>query len=98
MCVGDAEHLLERTPSFDRATGHVDGAAMTPLRLSIIIPNYNYGNYVGLAIESALAVDWPDVEVIVVDDGSVDQSASVIRSFGERITAIFQDNATQRVA
>src|SRR5262249_38083467 len=37
------------------------------LSLSIVIANYNYAEYVGLAIESALAVDWPDVEVVVVD-------------------------------
>ena len=68
------------------------------MKLSIIIPNYNYGCYVGKAIETALAVDWPDVEVIVVDDGSTDNSETVIRSFGDKIHAIFQSNATQRVA
>jgi glycosyltransferase involved in cell wall biosynthesis len=68
------------------------------MRLSVIIPNYNYGEFVGHAIESALALDWPDVEIIVVDDGSTDHSAKVIRSYGNKVTAIFQSNATQRVA
>jgi glycosyltransferase involved in cell wall biosynthesis len=68
------------------------------MRFSVIIPNYNYGDYVGAAIESALALDWPDVEVIVVDDGSTDHSAEVIQGFGSRIQAIFQPNATQLVA
>lgn len=45
---------------------------------SIIIANYNYGAYVGDAIASALDQDWPHVEVIVVDDGSTDESAAVI--------------------
>lgn len=67
-------------------------------RLSVIIPNYNYGMFVGSAIGSALAVEWPDVEVIVVDDGSTDDSRSVIRGFGPRITAIFQENLGPRVA
>jgi len=67
-------------------------------RLSLVIPNYNYEKFVGSAIRSALAVDWPDLEVIVVDDGSTDDSRSVIRSFGERITAIFQENSGPRVA
>jgi glycosyltransferase involved in cell wall biosynthesis len=68
------------------------------MRFSVIIPNYNYGDFVGRAIDSALALDWPDVEVIVVDDGSTDHSAAVIRSYGDKIIARFQTNATQRVA
>jgi glycosyltransferase involved in cell wall biosynthesis len=67
-------------------------------RLSVVIPNYNYAQYVGAAIDSALALDWPDVEVIVVDDGSTDGSAAVIRGFGSRIQAIFQSNMKQYVA
>jgi glycosyltransferase involved in cell wall biosynthesis len=66
--------------------------------VSIIIDNYNYGQYVGAAIRSALDQTYPDVEVIVVDDGSTDQSASVIRGFGDRITAMFQANLGQSEA
>jgi glycosyltransferase involved in cell wall biosynthesis len=69
-----------------------------PISLSVIIANYNYAEYVGLAIESALAIDWPDVEVIVVDDGSTDESRQVIERFGDRIVAIFQPNAGQIAA
>lgn len=69
-----------------------------PLRFSIVIANYNYVDYVARAIESALGQDWPDVEVIVVDDGSIDASPDVIRSFGDKIEAIFQANGGQRVA
>jgi glycosyltransferase involved in cell wall biosynthesis len=67
-------------------------------RISVIIANYNYADYVGEAIESALRLDWDDVEVIVVDDGSTDDSADVIRGYGDRIQAVFQPNSTQRVA
>jgi cellulose synthase/poly-beta-1,6-N-acetylglucosamine synthase-like glycosyltransferase len=67
-------------------------------RLSVVIPNYNYGRFVGSAIGSALALEWPDVEVIVVDDGSTDDSEAVIRTFGSRVTAIFQENSGPRVA
>jgi glycosyltransferase involved in cell wall biosynthesis len=67
-------------------------------RLSVVIPNYNYERFVGAAIRSALAVDWPDLEVIVVDDGSTDDSRSVIESFGPRVTAIFQENSGPRTA
>ena len=67
-------------------------------RLSIIICNYNYERFVGTAIDSALALRWDDLEVIVVDDGSTDGSPAVIRSYGNRIRAVLTENATQRVA
>ncbi|MFV0633109.1 glycosyltransferase family 2 protein [Demequina sp.] len=67
-------------------------------RLSIVMPNYNYEDFVGAAIDSALAVRWPDVEVVVVDDGSTDGSRAIIAGYGERITAIFQANAGPRAA
>jgi glycosyltransferase involved in cell wall biosynthesis len=75
------------------------GNGNPPKRASVIIPNYNHARYVGQAIESALAVDWPDVEVIVVDDGSADESREVIRSFRDRgVIDIFQENSGQLIA
>jgi glycosyltransferase involved in cell wall biosynthesis len=65
---------------------------------SIIISNYNYASYLAEAIESALAIDWPDVEVIVVDDGSTDQSRDIIRGYGTRIIPVFQENSGQLAA
>lgn len=67
-------------------------------RLSIVIPNYNYGMFVGEAVASALAVEWSDLEVIVVDDGSTDHSLEVLARFGDRITVIAQENSGPRVA
>ena len=67
-------------------------------RLSIVLPNYNYGRFIGEAVESALRVDWPDIEVIVVDDGSTDHSLDVLAGFGGRVTVIEQENAGPRVA
>jgi glycosyltransferase involved in cell wall biosynthesis len=56
----------------------------TPL-VSILIPCYNAERWVGHAIESALAQTWPAKEVIVVDDGSTDNSLTVIRQFAGRV-------------
>jgi hypothetical protein len=67
-------------------------------RLSVVIPSYNYEAYVGRAVASALAIDWPDVEVVVVDDGSTDESVGVLRTFGKRITLLQQENSGPRVA
>jgi glycosyltransferase involved in cell wall biosynthesis len=54
-------------------------------RVSVVIPCFNAAVTVGEAIESALAQSWRDVEIIVVDDGSSDSSAEVLRSFANRI-------------
>lgn len=68
------------------------------LRFSIVIANFNYADFLARAIESALNLDWPDVEIIVVDDGSTDDSRNVIEAFQGRVTAIFQENSGQRTA
>jgi glycosyltransferase involved in cell wall biosynthesis len=65
------------------------------MRLSVIIANHNYGDFVGAAITSALTLDWPDKEVIVVDDASTDHSNSVIDSFGGEVAAYFRPKSNQ---
>src|SRR5437773_1918968 len=65
------------------------------MRLSVIIANYNYRDFVGEAIASALAVDWPEKEVIVVDDASTDDSRSVIDGFRGRAAAYFRPKSHQ---
>jgi glycosyltransferase involved in cell wall biosynthesis len=66
--------------------------------VSIVIDNYNYGRFVGAAIRSALAQSYEATEVIVVDDGSTDDSRAVIAGFGDRIHAIYQPNGGQSAA
>jgi glycosyltransferase involved in cell wall biosynthesis len=65
--------------------------------VSVIITNYNYGRFVGQAIDSVLAQTHPDVECIVVDDGSTDDSRSVIEA-RPGVVAIFKENAGQAQA
>jgi glycosyltransferase involved in cell wall biosynthesis len=64
----------------------------------VVIPNHNYQQFVAQAIESALAVDAPRVQVIVVDDGSTDGSREVIEAYRGRVTIVHQSNAGQREA
>jgi glycosyltransferase involved in cell wall biosynthesis len=64
---------------------------------SIIINNFNYGRFVGAAIESALGQSYQNVEVIVVDDGSTDESREVISGYPD-VSSVFQENRGQASA
>jgi glycosyltransferase involved in cell wall biosynthesis len=59
---------------------------------SIIIDNYNYGRFLHEAIDSALNQTYPNIEVIVVDDGSTDNSREVIAAYGRRIIPVLKEN------
>lgn len=69
----------------------------TPL-VSIIINNYNYGHFVHEAIESALSQTYQHTEIIVVDDGSTDNSLDVIASYKDRVVPVLKDNGGQASA
>jgi glycosyltransferase involved in cell wall biosynthesis len=66
--------------------------------VSIIVGNYNYAQFVALAIESALAQDHLRCEVIVVDDGSTDGSQEVIERYRDRVRIILLPNNRGQVA
>jgi glycosyltransferase involved in cell wall biosynthesis len=63
--------------------------------VSVIVNNYNYGNFVAESIASALGQTYSRIEVIVVDDGSTDDSRSIIGRFGRDITPVFKQNEGQ---
>jgi len=65
------------------------------LHASVIISNYNYASFLGAAIESVLGQSYPAVEVIVVDDGSTDESPDVIARYAGQVTPIFTDHSGQ---
>jgi glycosyltransferase involved in cell wall biosynthesis len=65
---------------------------------SVIVSSFNYAQYLGQAIDSALSQTWPAVEVIVVDDGSTDGSRSIIDRYTGRVHAIFKPNGGQASA
>lgn len=61
--------------------------------VSIIIPAYNQGHYLGAAVRSVLSQTWPDYEAIIVDDGSTDNTPGVAGAFTDpRIRYIRQEN------
>lgn len=63
------------------------------MKVSILIPAYNVGPFIAKAIESALAQDYQDKEIIVVNDGSTDETGKVLSSFEGRIQLAEQPNA-----
>lgn len=61
--------------------------------ISVVIPCYNYGRYLGQAIQSVLDQTVEGVEVIVVDDGSTDETACVAAGFAGQIAYLWQANS-----
>ena len=66
--------------------------------VSIVINNYNYAEFLGRAIESALDQSYAPIEVVVVDDGSTDRSRQVIAGFGSNIVPVLKENGGQASA
>ena len=56
------------------------------------MPAYNCEDYIAESIESVLAQDYENLELLVVDDGSTDSTPDVIRSFGSAVTLVQRNN------
>ena len=67
-------------------------------RFSVIIPVYNRAKLVKEAIDSVLSQTNKDFEVIVVDDGSTDDTLEMLESYGNQITILSQSNQGPEVA
>ena len=61
--------------------------------VTVIIPTYNRAREVATAIESALAQTYQNIELVVVDDGSTDDTRDVVARYGPRVRYFFQRNA-----
>jgi glycosyltransferase involved in cell wall biosynthesis len=61
--------------------------------VSVVIPAYNYARFLPGAIESVLNQTYPRFELIVVNDGSTDETAEVVARYGGRVRYIYQENA-----
>src|SRR6266516_2486605 len=64
-----------------------------PGLVSVVIPTFNRAAIVTRAIESALSQTYGNIEVIVVDDGSADDTRDIVASYGERVRYFYQNNA-----
>lgn len=61
-------------------------------QVSVIIPTYNRANFVTAAIDSVLAQSYTDYEIIVIDDGSTDNTKEVLQPYRDKIHYIYQPN------
>lgn len=71
---------------------------MTGPLVSVVVPAYNHGRFIAEAVESILSQDYPRIEVIVVDDGSSDDTEAVLAPYRARIACESQRNAGQSAA
>ncbi len=80
-------------------TGQKIGDLDTTPLVSVVLGNYNYGQFIKRSIDSVLTQTYPNIELIIIDDGSTDDSRSVIESYSkeesDRFRAIFQKNSGQ---
>ena len=68
------------------------------MQVSVIIPTYNSARYLGEAIDSVLAQTFRDFEVLVIDDGSSDETETMMRRYGPPVRYIRQKNSGVAVA
>lgn len=66
--------------------------------VSVIIPSFNHGLYITSCVESVLNQDYPCIEIIVIDDGSTDNSIELLEKYGDRIVLIQQVGGRQAKA
>jgi glycosyltransferase involved in cell wall biosynthesis len=93
---GSSMLLVERLEDVDNCSRDRD---MTQdLLASIIVDNYNYRRFLKIAIDSALNQTYPNTEVIVVDDGSTDNSREIIARYGDRVIPVLKENGGQASA
>jgi glycosyltransferase involved in cell wall biosynthesis len=64
---------------------------MTPT-VSVIIPTYNRQNFISQTIDSVLGQTYTDYEIIVVDDGSTDDTRPVVEAYGDRVRYVWTEN------
>jgi glycosyltransferase involved in cell wall biosynthesis len=64
---------------------------MYPL-VSVIIPCFRQSHYLPLAVESVFAQSYPAIQIVIVNDGSDDDTDSIARGYGDRVTYVFRQN------
>jgi Glycosyltransferases involved in cell wall biogenesis len=64
---------------------------LTP-RVSVVIPTYNHAQYLRFALDSVINQSYANTEILVIDDGSTDGTAQLIKSYGSKVDYIYKEN------
>lgn len=65
---------------------------VVPGRVSVIIPTFNYGHFLPSTLDSVISQPFPELEIVVVDDGSTDATHQVLEPYRQNIKYVFQEN------
>jgi glycosyltransferase involved in cell wall biosynthesis len=87
-------------PTRGSSSGEAKGPRAVPPNplISVCIANHNYGRFLPAAIESVLSQTYSNVELVVADDGSTDDSRVIIQGYGDRVSSVLQECAGQAAA
>ena len=66
--------------------------------VSVVTPSLNQGRFIRATIESVLSQDYPNLEYIVVDGGSIDETAAIVREYGDRVRFVSRPDSGQSQA
>lgn len=92
-CAEDTVSYLERIWN-EKGTEKPDRYGEMPL-VSIITPSYNQGMFIKATIDSVLNQDYPNIEYLVMDGGSTDNTVEILKSYGDKIQWVSEKDAGQ---